>query len=233
VKMSPAERCFPCLALGRHWASRYRQRWSRSRPKHRRPLRPLRTPLRPPPAPLRPPEHAGGIGGHRDAPLAISDGARATATLLHPLQQLQQLQLQRNSDPRWAHPRLAQTKRAAQSRPLAVRDGTPIPRLRSPGAPGGPLEPLYDRDSGRASPRVEQPLAGPQLAQPAPATEDRFLVLLARSLGRSPISESAMVSLETMAFAPIRRDPISRKARAAPQCDGKMDIKTKSLSYLT
>jgi len=42
-----------------------------------------------------------------------------------------------------------------------------------------------------------------------------------------------MVSLETMALAPIRRDPISRKARAAPQCDGKMDIKTKSLSYLT
>jgi hypothetical protein len=29
------------------------------------------------------------------------------------------------------------------------------------------------------------------------------------------------------------RDPISRKARAVPQCDGKIDIKTKSLSYLT
>ena len=36
-------------------------------------------PAAPPPAPrpLRPPEHAGGIGGRRDAPLAISDGARA------------------------------------------------------------------------------------------------------------------------------------------------------------
>ena len=57
------------------------------------------TPVTPPAAaPLRPPEHAGGTGGHRDAPLAISDGARATVTLLRPLQQLQQLR--RNSDPR-------------------------------------------------------------------------------------------------------------------------------------
>lgn len=62
-------------------------------PKHRRPLQP-------PPRPHRPPEHAGGTGGHRDAPLAISDGPRAMVTLLHPLQQLQRLQrLQRNNDP--------------------------------------------------------------------------------------------------------------------------------------
>jgi hypothetical protein len=117
VKMSLAERCFPCSALGRHWASRYRQRWSRWRPKHRRPPRPLQTPRRPPPAPLRPPQHAGGIGGHRDAPLAISDGARATVTLLHPQQQLRLPH--RNSDPRWANHGLAQAKRAARSRPLA------------------------------------------------------------------------------------------------------------------
>jgi hypothetical protein len=57
----------------------------------RRPPRPLR----PQPRPLRPPEHAGGTGGRRDAPLDISDGARATVTLLRPLQQLRH-----NSDPR-------------------------------------------------------------------------------------------------------------------------------------
>ena len=50
-----------------------------------------------PPRPLRPaPEHAGGTGGHRDAPLVISDGPRATVTLLR---QLQRHQLHhRNSD---------------------------------------------------------------------------------------------------------------------------------------
>jgi hypothetical protein len=68
-------------------------------PKHRRPLQ---LPRHLPPHPLRPPEHAGGTGGHRDAPLAISDGARAMVTLLHPLQHLQQLR--RNSDPRWGAP---------------------------------------------------------------------------------------------------------------------------------
>ena len=53
------------------------------------------TPATTPRRPLRPPEHAGGTGGHRDAPLAISDGQRATVNLPHPLHLLH-----RNSDPR-------------------------------------------------------------------------------------------------------------------------------------
>ena len=44
-----------------------------------------RPPRQPPSAPA-PPEHAGGTGGHHDAPLAISDGPRAMVNLLHPLQ---------------------------------------------------------------------------------------------------------------------------------------------------
>ena len=70
--------------------------------------------------PLRPPEHAGGTGGHRDAPLAISDGQRATVNLLHRLHQLQ-----RNSDLRrellgvgFGH----QTKRTREAYALLVRE---------------------------------------------------------------------------------------------------------------
>ena len=81
------------------------------------PLRLLRTPLRPPPAPRPPPEHAGGTGGHRDALLAISDGPRATVTLLHPLQQLQRLQpLHRNS----AAPGSAPNKKDEEAHALLV-----------------------------------------------------------------------------------------------------------------
>ena len=106
MKTFRAERCFRCLALGRPWASRYRECWSRWRPKHRKPLRP-------PPLPLRPLEHTGCNDGQRGAPLAISDGTRAAPVnlRLRPPQQLQ-----RNSGPRWAH----QTKRTREAHAILV-----------------------------------------------------------------------------------------------------------------
>jgi hypothetical protein len=72
VKTFRAERRFPCLASGRYWASHCRRRWSRLRPKHRRPPEPR------PPRPLRPPGPTGCNGGKGGAPIVMSDVTAAS-----------------------------------------------------------------------------------------------------------------------------------------------------------
>ena len=100
-----AEKCFPCLAWGRRWASRFRAGLSRQWPRRRKPLRSFRTPLRPPPAtaPLNPLGHLGRNDGRDDAAIAVSDATAAMRDGTHvaPVSLLRRrLQpLRRNSHP--------------------------------------------------------------------------------------------------------------------------------------
>ena len=70
TEMISRRRALSLLEVGRHWASRYRRRWSRWRPKPRRPPELRRRPLRPP-------EHTGCSGGRGGAPIGMNDAMAA------------------------------------------------------------------------------------------------------------------------------------------------------------
>jgi hypothetical protein len=141
VKTFRAERCFPCLAWGRRWASRFRGCLRRQWPRRRTPLQPFRTPLRPTPASaiLNPRRRMGSNAGksgaaiaRSDATAAMSDGAHA-APKSQPRRQPQPLQ--RNSNPPLRTDR--QDEQSLMLSSSCSRNGRVVLALRSKCAAGG------------------------------------------------------------------------------------------------